>query len=768
MKPRTGWSSIVLVGIMMLTVAWSIRASQPAPGLEILGPVVLGGVLFGAILGLRAWLPAGLAHGWSMVLGLFVTVFATAGSLSSYPSAPVEALSELSRLERMGLVRDWYLRWIALQRGRLGPSIDPNLLPADQSDLAFLFFAVTMALLMWLLAYICTWFVVRYLSWWGAVLPSGFALVFNLSNSRLQDNFSIYLAFFLICALILASQTFLALQTERWRKENVGYSPDLGFDVLRDGLILTVAIVAATWMLPTDIDRGSLQRAAQRLTREPQSRISRQIHRWFPSIEYPTRGGGNAFGTEMGLSGSISLGSEPVFDVTVDEDAPVPRYWRQAVFDRYDGAGWKRSVDERRQGEAGQDWSEPAAASVPVTQSYKTYHSSTKQLYAAPQALRFDLPTSAESAADGADLLSFESLTALPVGSEYRVISGASVVDVESLRNAQSADPDWVEDRYLQLPASVSERTRALAGSLAAGQANRYDKSLAIERELRTIPYSEDIDRPPEDQDRVDWFLFDERRGYCDYYSSSFVVMARSVGIPARIAAGYSRGQLQGDGQTWRQRASEAHTWPEVYFPGYGWIEFEPTAADAPIARPNSADDAETLAEGPQSGSLPEDMLPEEERDALDRDEPPASAPAGSGSADGGSPLPRLPLMPLLILLGSIGMAFGLGHWLWQRPLAGLSPAEGAFARLIRVAGWFGLGPGKADTPHEYGQRVAAVIPEGTAEISTIVDGYVSERFGRRSSSDESDRLAQSWLLLRRAWISASGRLGLRKLRRKG
>ena len=104
-------------------------------------------------------------------------------------------------------------------------------------------------------------------------------------------------------------------------------------------------------------------------------------------------------------------------------------------------------------------------------------------------------------------------------------------------------DPNWIRDRYLQVPAALPERVRALAATIAGDADNRFDAASRIETFLRrTYPYTDAIDGPPPARDRVDWFLFDERQGYCDYFSSAFVVLARLAGIPARLAAGYSLG----------------------------------------------------------------------------------------------------------------------------------------------------------------------------------------------------------------------------------
>src|SRR6185369_13782652 len=103
--------------------------------------------------------------------------------------------------------------------------------------------------------------------------------------------------------------------------------------------------------------------------------------------------------------------------------------------------------------------------------------------------------------------------------------------------------------------------------------------AIALQNALREYPYSLKLPPPPEDQDLVDAFLFTIKTGYCDYYASAMVVMARSLGIPARLAVGYRTGTYDAEANAYRVSLADAHSWPELYFAGYGWIPFEPTGA---------------------------------------------------------------------------------------------------------------------------------------------------------------------------------------------
>ena len=154
-----------------------------------------------------------------------------------------------------------------------------------------------------------------------------------------------------------------------------------------------------------------------------------------------------------------------------------------------------------------------------------------------------------------------------------------------NLRAATAAYPAWISQGYLSLPDTVPERVRALARDLTANAPTPYDQAIAIESYLRQIPYSLDVPAPPPNQDAADYFLFDLKKGYCDYYATAMTVMARAVGLPARLVLGYASGTYDPYTAQYVVRQADAHAWPEIYFSGIGWIEFEPTASQPAISR---------------------------------------------------------------------------------------------------------------------------------------------------------------------------------------
>jgi hypothetical protein len=134
--------------------------------------------------------------------------------------------------------------------------------------------------------------------------------------------------------------------------------------------------------------------------------------------------------------------------------------------------------------------------------------------------------------------------------------------------------------KYLQLPEALPPRIKSLAKSITDSKDNRYDKVKAIEKYLsNNYKYTLTPNDTPQGRDFVDYFLFDEKKGYCTYYATSMVVMLRSLGIPARYVEGYIVTSGSKKGNEYHVTNEKAHAWVEAYFEGFGWIKFEPTAA---------------------------------------------------------------------------------------------------------------------------------------------------------------------------------------------
>lgn len=280
----------------------------------------------------------------------------------------------------------------------------------------------------------------------------------------------------------------------------------------------------------------------------------------------------------------------------------------------------------------------------------------------------------------------------LKAGTTYTVISRRPEFAAEKLRVASGAYPTAVTDRYLQLPDNISERVLALARDLTAQAPTAYDKAAALRDYLLTIPYDFFPPPHPPGAEVVDNFLFVDKRGVCEQYASAMVVMLRTLGIPARVVAGYGAGDYNPMTGFYAVQASDAHAWVEVYFPEYGWVPFDPTPGWTP--------DPYTMPVQRWVFSGAFENLPQL----------PIAEALGAGMA-----LLGAALTPLLLLLPVLVVAL-LGYFIFMRlrrarphpkPLYDGDPHRARILRLYR-AGQQRLQQLRpaAETPHEFAQRL--------------------------------------------------------------
>jgi hypothetical protein len=340
----------------------------------------------------------------------------------------------------------------------------------------------------------------------------------------------------------------------------------------------------------------------------------------------------------------------------------------------------------------------------------------------------------------------------LDEGSVYTVEALVSDAMSADLRAAGIAYPDEITERYLALPDTVTPRTLELALQLGAQGGNPYDVAKSIETYLReTIVYNEQVAFPPPDVDVVDHVLFTTQQGYCEYYASAFIVLARANGLPTRMVTGFfpSDESIEG-GYLYRER--QAHAWPEVYFPGYGWVGFEPTAARGVFQR----DPADAPPSAAGTGNIPEDRRGEglvgQGLDAGDIDFleenlglPTGEGVVGQGQNDTNWRSVVMRVTPLLILLGILVVAY-----FWLRGLRGLSPAAAMYTRAARGASWSGVHREPAMTANEYAQAISESVPGSRQPVNYLADLYVRETYSpRKASQSDLLRARQAWLRLR-------------------
>ena len=524
-----------------------------------------------------------------------------------------------------------------------------------------LLFLVLMAALFWLLAVHAGYTLTRYGMAWQAILPSGLALFVIHSFDAILIRRAWYLAVFLFFALVLVARMAYLHHHTRWQESRTALPPHLGLDFIRFTLLAAAIIVIFSWTAPALAETLPAAQKAWQPVREVWNEARDRFDNVFASLRSTVGVVSDYYGADVVLGRGNRLSDQQVFAVKVPAGQPAGTrfYWRAKSYDTYTGERWRNTVaipQTFNPNNFNMTFPEDAERWIANFEIVAATPMST--LLSPAQPLWVSRPAQAETAMnpDGTeDLTAFRATPALRPGEVYEVRASISNATISSMRAAGTDYPSWVTDRYLQLPSTVTPRTRELAQQVTAGLENPYDKAMAITNYLRsTIAYSEVVPEKPPRQDPVDWFLFDIKQGFCNYYATAEIVMLRSLGIPARWAVGYAQGEKIDD-NTYVVRQREAHAWPEVYFPGLGWVEFEPTASQPSLARLVGANSDSTAADAAAAEAA---RLAEEELRALREDR-------ALGDGTGAAPVAAqtqgillrevLPILAALAILAFVG-----------------------------------------------------------------------------------------------------------------
>lgn len=322
----------------------------------------------------------------------------------------------------------------------------------------------------------------------------------------------------------------------------------------------------------------------------------------------------------------------------------------------------------------------------------------------------------------------------------YETVSASPVLFEEELRESSEVDPAHIEEYFLQLPEHLSPEVKALAQSLTENEETRYDKVRAIESYFHSPIFTyetENVPVPEEDEDYVEQFLFDTMRGYCDNFSTSMVVLLRSIDIPARWVKGFTSGEKVGSEEgriVYEVTNGNAHSWVEVYFPSVGWVPFEPTKGFSPESYP-SIETEEKEEEEKQEDEI-EEMV-EEETEGRDNQ--------SSQKVTSWVQL-LLFIMPLLL----IGILYKYRIPIYKKYLQyrynridddmKFVKAYLALMTLFKMAGH---NRRKSETFREFAKRMDQEYE--TNDMSLITEQYEQIYYGNKRPSPLSEEIQKSW-----------------------
>lgn len=763
LRPRYGWLGFLLLALLLAALLGATLEVDWVPQTAVVVPLATGGFLLSVLLAhstLRSWMAwlilpaAGLALSVALLADLRpprVILLGGEPSLADFLGQRLVVFGD-----RVG---SWF-----------------SAVVAGESSTETLAFALGLGLVAWLVGALLAWSVYRRNRPLAGIAVAATAMA--LTGYFGQAPLYWPAAFIGLAVTAIATLHYAALEAD-WERRGVDYSSEVRSDLLIAAAATGMLLMSLAVALPSI----NVRAIASAFREQPAvSEAEAALERAFAGVEQPRLDDSarQTYATRPAgvMPRAFLLGAAPelletvVMTATVTlgsggtaVDNPDPHlagvHWRGASYDIYTGRGWRRSGEREQIVPAGAavQQAREGPGTVTVSQVIDWAINPLPTRYTLGTPLRFSHDTVTHWRGD--DDLSRVSASGDLAG-RYEAVSWLSPWDEHRLRQVSIDDtPLVLLSRHTALPADLPQRVRELAREVAFSNpdATPYDQARAIEQFLRQYPYSLDVPLPPEDVDMVDYFLFDLQRGFCDYYATAMVVMARSVGLPARLATGFLQATPDASGaQLIRQ--SSAHSWAELYFPGFGWVEFEPTA-------PTAAPESPVYAGAPTV---------------------PDSAAGDTPSATATSPvaLPERapqrdwpwPFITVAAFLGSLIVVL-LGRRFWRRrqaTSAGLDAVESAYATLRQQAADLGIRGGPGETPLEFAATVdraagelwhaagSADAPPGTM-VNRAAELYAHHRYGGRGEETPSPAVADEARQLTRSLRASFRRLRWKRWR---
>jgi transglutaminase-like putative cysteine protease len=598
-----------------------------------------------------------------------------------------------------------------------------------------------LGLLTWELTWGVLWLVLRAGYVWPAILLAGANLLTAASVGT--DAQTRFLPFVMLSLLLVLWHTW----SERWTRAGAEPGVHLPFRwaaiSLLGGLCVLGLALPLGWTLAPSMQNGNLRQwATARWTRLQPSLVN-PLH-LSTSSDGPTLGAGG-FGDEIALAGPFRPFPGVIMRVQGVPPDQGP-YWRGQVYGEYSGGTWRMAGSDLNLSVPGGD---ALPADVPRhNDRLLTVHITVTQpaeglLFAPGRPVAASVPVRAvypDPDVSGSEPGALYASGPLQAGDVYTMVAETPFATPRLDAAGPSPDP-----RYSVIPPGLDPRLSQLALKLTAGLSSPLAKARAITNYLRgpLFTYDSSVGAPPNGQDPLTYFLFTSRRGYCVHFASSMALLARLAGLPSRVVGGYVTGAYENG--SWVVRGENAHTWPEIFFTGVGWVPFEPTPGfvSAPVPAQHAVGVAPTKG-GALPSAQPTKSVPLT---------PPPPAPHGGSSSTslfGG-------YAPLAGLIAALAAVLG-GGALWLRALRRRRPTiADIYRRLCRTATLLARGPRPWHTPFEFAHFYVGRSAEEYADITRITTLYAVTTYAHARavpSPAELIEAREALRRLRRRWLA--------------
>jgi transglutaminase-like putative cysteine protease len=724
------WIGLILLALTLGIVARSIQQAQwinPQPAFLL---VLILALAFGFILA-KSTLRALAATGLAALGGLLVTFWQVTIVLPSPSGANI-----FSRM--------------AGSLGELWQTLSQSM-PNEGTT----YFAVFLVIFLWGLAFFCAWRLVRKQSVWYAVFLGLIALMINL-NYLAKTSYG-YFYLFIFAAILLVSYVHFIRQRFSFKPDfNAVVRGVFGFTALV--LLLSAILVGTSWAAP-EIKANQLQSLMDSKIQPGQTLNNLKIN-FFASV----RAKGTIIKAED--QGSLYFSSLPNLSQDVQFiiqsfNSPAA-YWRVNRYDIYNSWGWTTSPSNENLVGSGEPQIITQTAASQFMQTYTvTDKIKTNIVLTEGQFLSAMSPviahdfllagqaagtnsTQSNQTAAGDQTVSIVTPHIYKPDDSYTITTVVTKPTVDQLKGAATVYPAAVTSQYLQLTPDLPQPVRRTANNATRRALTEYDKVAAILNYLSQFTYNIEGSTPALGVDEVYSFTNIQKTGNCTNFATAAVVLLRCAGVPARLATGYIPHYVDKTSGSFVIEARDSHAWPEVYFPGYGWIEFESTPPGAIAPLPDNTDNTASNPI-PATGTFnnPLDFLPPYL--------PQTNASAQIQNNQPVSPSNRGPYVPLAITAAIIA-ALGVIVYLYLRKFKRRDYISDVFARLCFASNLVGVSSSPQQTPLEFGERLSAVLPGQKAAIDTIMNSFIISRFSRKKLLyvDEQAAITRSWHVILR------------------
>ncbi len=714
---RGGLVALPIFLIINLLYPMSLQQADWIDTSEHLTYVAMLAVLFGTLLG-NGKMDARRAGLFGAVLGAFVVMLLT-----------IYADSSGTFRERAVLVAIHVNNWLTQVVAGEAAS-DPT---------AFVLF---LGASVWAASYLGSFALAREHRAWDAVLLCGFCLLVNVSLALTSLLFDLIV--FTLCTLVLLTRLHIVTLQERWRRQNIQPAGEMDWRVLRGGLTWTAVLVIMALVTPR-VGAADALSTALTTFEGPYHVVESEWQRFFAGVSGPSRLRGVSFTDAIRLGLAPNLGDRVVFTV----DAPQGQFWRATTYDFYTGAGWKTTETDKV------DKVVPTyGAREKVELGFDVAVSHGNLLFAANEPGKASVPHQFQTGDDRNYSTSLRAVNRHQATGPYQITSYISTANKATLRKSPQSYPAYIKAKYLQLPSNLPQRVRDRARQVAGDKPTAYDKAETIESWLRTTyRYSTVVKTPPAGRDPVDYFLFDLKEDFCEYFASAMVVLLRELGVPARLVEGYTTGSFDPTIGRYVVREQNAHAWVEVYFTGYGWIEFEPTPSETVFPRVDDVTGEVGAGEGAAGEQDLNEDLDREDQERLGRPLEDEGLGGDFGSAAAAivrNVDPRPAVAALVLVLLAMLVAFLRFQWRFR----GLAPVDAAWGKTRLLSSYVGHAASPAQTAYEYASSLGRAVPEVGEPARTLAHVRVLDRYTPAGATDDQrEEATEAWQRIARVLI---------------